>query len=90
MIIIGWGHQKLKRLGPVQKLLCPNCRNEDFWELRQIGTWFTFFFIPIFPYSSQSYLCCPICGASRQVEGSELESCRAQAEQNMARLKETG
>lgn len=87
MIIVGWGHQKTKNLGPVERRVCPNCKNEDFWELHRIGTYATFFFVPIIPYKTEHFLMCPICRAALEVEGAQIEQCKAMAEQNLARIR---
>lgn len=61
MIIFGWGHQTTKNFGPTFKNHCSHCNNDEYWVLTRIMTWFTLFFIPVFPYSIKYFLSCPIC-----------------------------
>lgn len=61
MIIFGWGFQTIKNFGPAFRRLCDHCHNEEYWILTRIMTWFTLFFIPIFPYEIKHHLACPIC-----------------------------
>ena len=87
MIIFGWGHKKNKNEGPVAKTRCPNCHNEEFWDLITSRTYFTLFFVPLIPYASEAYLMCPICRAARDVVGDELERVRAVARDNLRRIQ---
>lgn len=82
MIIFGWGHQKIKNYGPVFKHRCNHCNNEDIWQLVGISTWFTLFFIPIFPYESKHMLICPVCNYGAKVESSEVEKLKQLAQSN--------
>lgn len=59
--IVGWGHNHFKDHGPAVHNKCENCNNENFWHLCKSSTWFTFFFIPIFPYQNDRLLICPVC-----------------------------
>jgi len=61
MFIFGWGFQTIKQIGVVFKNLCNHCHNDEYWILTRTITWFTFFFIPVIPYSFQYFLSCPIC-----------------------------
>ncbi len=74
-------------MGPVKKFVCPNCRNEDFWELDKIVTWITLFFVPVIPYRTEHRLGCPICRVSQPVESPELEEYQQVAAHNLAKLR---
>ncbi|MBI3928565.1 MAG: zinc-ribbon domain-containing protein [Armatimonadetes bacterium] len=87
--MFGLGHRKEKKLGPVARRVCPNCHNEDFWELREISTWFTLFFIPLFPYGREHLLVCPICRLSAAVPADEVEPLTRQAQANLEQLRGT-
>lgn len=87
MIIFGFGHKKNKNLGPVGKIACPNCNNEDFWELVTSRTYFTLFFVPLIPYSSENFIMCPICRVAREVHGDELERMKASAQSNLRQIQ---
>lgn len=83
MLIFGWGHAKTKHYGPVQKQQCQNCFNEDYWSLYKQSTWFTLFFIPVFPYKSEYYFLCPICSQGLMLDNyNEIEYLQAIAETN--------
>lgn len=41
--------------------LCPNCNNEERWELHKCKEWFTLFFLPVLPYKTEFSERCPIC-----------------------------
>ncbi|MDP4182817.1 MAG: zinc-ribbon domain-containing protein [Bacillota bacterium] len=60
-ILFGWGKQTIKNEGPVLRYHCQHCNNDEFWQLCTRKTWFTLFFIPVIPYSTERLLVCPIC-----------------------------
>lgn len=82
MIIFGWGFQTIKNFGPVFKNLCSHCHNEDYWVLTRIMTWFTLFFIPIFPYEIKHHLTCPICKYGVTLSGEQVAQMKPIAEVN--------
>ena len=82
MIIFGWGHQKIKDYGPTIKRRCDHCNNEDYWNLTSISTWFTLFFIPVFPYSVKRFLTCPVCTYGFRLEGEQFAKIKPLAESN--------
>ncbi len=61
MVIFGRWRQFRKIIWPVYKFLCKHCHNENYFYLQRITTWFTLFFIPIFPYERYYFLYCPTC-----------------------------
>lgn len=61
MIIFGRGKQFRKMFWPVEKLHCSHCNNDVVFWLERISTWFTLFFIPIFPYEVIYFFSCPVC-----------------------------
>lgn len=61
MILFGWGKTTIRNFGPCFKKVCGNCNNEEYWNMSRIMTWFTLFFIPVFPYEIKYFLSCPIC-----------------------------
>ncbi len=62
MLIIS-GTRKFKRsMGSMsRKVICNICGKEVELEVVRVISWFTFFFIPLFPYSFKYYLLCPNC-----------------------------
>jgi len=62
-ILFGWGHHKINQHGELRLLSkCFRCNNEVRRILLVDKEYFTLFFIPIFPYSTNYFLVCPICG----------------------------
>ncbi|MEN9913023.1 MAG: hypothetical protein RLY66_431 [Candidatus Parcubacteria bacterium] len=82
MIIFGWGFQTIKNFGPVFKKLCSHCHNEHYWVLTKIKTWFTLFFIPVFPYKIEHYLSCPVCKYGVTLNGDQFTQMEPLAETN--------
>ena len=82
MIIFGWGFQTIKNFGPVFKNLCSHCNNEEYWVLTRVMTWFTLFFIPIFPYEIKHHLTCPVCKYGVTLKGEQVAQMKPLAETN--------
>lgn len=82
MIIFGWGHQTTKIFGPTFKNYCNHCNNEEYWVLARFMTWFTLFFIPVFPYSIKYFLSCPICQCGLTLDGEQIKKIKPIAEAN--------
>lgn len=59
--IFGWGRQTVKNHGPVNVYHSNRCNNNGNWVLYSRKTWFTLFFIPVIPYSSEYLMLCPVC-----------------------------
>ena len=68
MFII-WGNRSFKKIigGTGQLYRCGNCNNVNQYPIIKITKWFTLFFIPIFPYSTQYFIMCPICNRGSYV-----------------------
>lgn len=86
-IIFGWGKQTISQVGIVFKNLCGNCHNEEYWVLKKTTKWFTLFFIPIIPYSTEYFLSCPICTYGITLDGVQIEQLRPIAEANQALIE---
>jgi tetratricopeptide (TPR) repeat protein len=82
MIIFGWGRQTIKQIGVTFKKLCSHCQNEDYWILTRYMTWFTLFFIPVFPYSIKYFLSCPICKYGLTLDQKQIDQFKPLAEIN--------
>lgn len=87
MIIFGWGHQTIKNFGVTFKHQCPNCNNEDYWQLLRMTTWFTLFFIPVIPYENKYVLICPVCEKGVRVEKANIEEYKKLAIANTDLIK---
>ncbi len=66
--IWGWGHRKNKDLGSVNKAICSNCSNITKFRMLDHSEWFTFFFIPIIPYSKKKFVYCPVCDYAIEID----------------------
>ncbi len=59
--------------GPTVRTQCPRCSAEVDFQAKSFRTWFTIFFIPIFPMSGKTtFSQCPQCGAQFPVSAEEL------------------
>ncbi|HEX9058852.1 MAG TPA: zinc-ribbon domain-containing protein [Clostridia bacterium] len=76
LIIYGWGRKTTKDYGPAYMVKCGNCRNDTFYNLVRIRKWFTLFYIPVIPYSSEYYLVCHHCSAIYQPHASGIENAK--------------
>ncbi|MDX6692671.1 MAG: hypothetical protein QOF02_274 [Blastocatellia bacterium] len=75
-VIIGFGRRTTKYYGEVTSLKCPRCSNYVHYHLTHTRIWFTYFFIPIFPYHSEYRVECPICAQSILLQGEEIEAAK--------------
>jgi uncharacterized protein (DUF983 family) len=71
-IIFGWGRQTRTEFGSTMLIQCPHCNNTKFWDLIKLRTWFTLFFIPLIPYSSEVLLVCPVCAHGLGLDDSQM------------------
>lgn len=69
MIIYGWNNRIIKE-APVDKVTCPNCKN-DKMHIRVFGFYVHIFWIPLFPYKKDVILSCDHCQMG--VSGGELD-----------------
>jgi len=61
---------------------CQHCGNHEPWYLIKVTTWFTLFFIPIFPYQVKRIYVCPICQSHYEITPEQYEELRPIAEAN--------
>lgn len=80
--IFGWNRSKAENIGVVNRHQCQNCHNTEFWQLNKISRYFTIFFIPIFPHSTDYWYHCPICNYGLQLKQSDYENYKEIAEIN--------
>ena len=76
----------IKNFGPTFKQHCNHCGNDDYWVLTRIMTWFTLFFVPIFPYSIKYFLSCPVCQYGLTLDSKQSDELRPLAEANQLLL----
>lgn len=74
MFII-WGTRVMdKVLGYTQEQYqCGHCNNASRYKIFRRRKWFTLFWIPIFPFSSKYYVCCPVCNFGQEVPKAEAD-----------------
>ncbi|OQA15195.1 MAG: hypothetical protein BWY64_02966 [bacterium ADurb.Bin363] len=82
-VIFGWGRQTIKKHGPVFRSRCDRCNNEEMWQLYTRRTWFTLFFIPVIPYSTEHLLICPVCSYGAVITREKFEELKGVADCNM-------
>ena len=70
--LFGLGKQTVKKLGRIGEQTCENCHKPVQCILVKVADWFTFFFIPIFPYLTRYALICPLCDHAREVSRDEI------------------
>jgi zinc-ribbon family len=76
-IIIGFGKKTFKDLGETgTEQRCVWCATAVFYHLIRIRTWFTYFFIPVFPYRSEYRIECPTCYQGVEIRGQEIKSAK--------------
>jgi len=52
--------------------------------LHGISTWFTLFFIPVFPYENKYFLSCPVCSFGVKLDSAKFNELKPFAELNMS------
>ncbi len=76
MFILFRGHQTRKDYGPTLPMKCLNCKDDVWLRLVNIKTWFTIFFIPVFPYKWEYYLLCNICSQGVKLEPWQIDKAK--------------
>lgn len=87
MIII-WGTRAMRKIvahnGP---FTCTGCFGVSQFPVVRTATWFTLFWIPIFPFSFQYNQVCPHCGQQYPIEKQQAkelaQAAKAQKQLNM-------
>lgn len=82
-LVFGWGKQTVKNHGPVFRSRCDRCNNEELWQLYTRRTWFTLFFIPIIPYSTEHLVVCPVCSYGAVITSAKFDELKEVADCNM-------
>jgi hypothetical protein len=62
-------------------LLCQRCKRPSAHALVKVRSWFTLFFIPVFPFSTTYATACPMCGAATKIDKAQAEQLEAVAAQ---------
>jgi hypothetical protein len=66
--MIIFGTRGMVKLLAVLFYACGYCRQEAAQRLVQRATWFTLFFIPIFPVSTERVIQCAYCGGMTRID----------------------
>jgi hypothetical protein len=67
MFILFGTHNFQKRIGNSVAMNCTRCNNANAFLIVRDATWFTLFFIPIFPFYFRYSIMCPICGYGSKI-----------------------
>ena len=72
-MFIVWGtrntNKTLGSLAPIWE--CQHCHNASHYTVFARKQWFTLFWIPVIPLSSEYFVTCPICNYGRKVQKQE-------------------
>lgn len=88
MIIFGWGFRTKRELGPLGPYTCNACNKAGYFVLVRAISWFSFFFIPIVPYSKKYYVVCPNCKNVTELGPESVQGLRELAEKNKIAFQE--
>lgn len=61
--------KSLGNLGPIWK--CGHCNNESHFKVFRRMTWFTVFWIPLFPVGRKFFVTCPVCNYGKKIKKAE-------------------
>ncbi len=80
-MFIVWGSHTFKKvMAATGPYTCMNCNNGSLFQVLRTMTWFTLFWIPIFPYSTKYFHVCPICGQAAKITKQQAQELIAQAQ----------
>jgi len=79
-VIFGFGHTKVKKVGETKPGKCAHCNNVNKFDIVERSKWFTLFFLPVFPYSKEKAIVCPVCKSGRKLEQNEDKSMASEQE----------
>ena len=71
MIVLFGNKRIVTPLGMTKPYTCGRCHNVNPWQVIKVSTWFTLFFIPVFPYSTHYDEKCPVCGGWNELSKEE-------------------
>ncbi|HED38013.1 MAG TPA: zinc-ribbon domain-containing protein [Ignavibacteria bacterium] len=72
MIIGGWG-KKSKKVADAGLLRCKNCNNTAAFEIRELASTASLYFIPVAKWNKKTYLVCPICKAGYELPEDDVK-----------------
>nr|WP_122012993.1 zinc-ribbon domain-containing protein [Maliibacterium massiliense] len=70
------GYRRFKKILGLsrQARVCTGCQAQIHYQVVRVISWFTFFYIPLFPYSVRYYLVCPVCDCTFQIKKAEANA----------------
>jgi zinc ribbon protein len=81
-LLIVYGYRRFFRQLAMVMLVCQSCGNPAAHALRKLVTWFTLFFIPLFPCAPTRYsIQCTFCGMQNRLSKQQALQLTAQDEQ---------
>ena len=72
-MIFGWGFRTKRIIGPLGPYTCDICNWSGHFSLVRVITWFTLFFIPVLPYSTNYLVLCPNCQNGAEIERKKVK-----------------
>lgn len=77
LTIIGFGNVTSDDLGETgREQQCVWCSASVFYHLFLMRTWFTYYFIRLFPYRSEYQIVCPACAQGIRISGEEVKAAK--------------
>jgi hypothetical protein len=86
-VIFGWGHKTYRDYGPAKAHNCEENGSVEYYHLARRTQWFTIFFIPVFPYRTETILICPLCKLGERVGQKKFAHLRRLVEVHKAWLE---
>lgn len=80
--MILYGTKNLKRIKgkSINTIHCEHCGTDSKWQFVNLWTWFTLFFIPIFPVWKSKMLICPACNYGVKINKKNKEEIMKEVE----------
>lgn len=89
MFIMGFGKRTYDVLGETEPQKCKNCSHERPFKYVKERTWFTFFFLPVFPLKERKLIVCPVCGAGFEAGDTAYKEKEILTADQMSQKRET-
>lgn len=75
--IIGFGRVTTRDFGETgMEQECVWCSERVYYHLVRARTWFTYFFIPVIPYSTRYRVECPVCSRGLEIRDGEVKAAK--------------
>jgi zinc-ribbon family len=83
-VIILFGTRRMRTALGTVMMLCNRCQRPSAHALIKLRTWFTLFFVPVFPVSIRYATVCPMCGVGTKIKKDQAEQLKSVAAQQAA------